>query len=78
MVDLTMCVNKNCPLRSKCYRYRAVPSAWQSFAKFEPKNKPFGGYGDKVLDCEHFWEIDGRVLRSVEDADNMYVPNEVQ
>lgn len=76
MPDITMCVNKQCPLRSKCYRYRAVPDGWQSFAKFEPSNKAFGGYGDTVLDCDYFWEIEGRVLLSTEEADGRYIPNE--
>lgn len=81
MVDLTMCMNKTCPLRSKCYRYRAVPSMWQSFAMYQPhtfvKNGVTGGAVFET-ECEYFWEIDGRVLRSVEEADNMYVPKEVQ
>lgn len=76
MPDITMCVNKQCPLRAKCYRYRAVPSTWQSYAKFEPEirqTKPVF-----VATCFEFWEIDGRVLRSVEEADNQYIPKEIK
>lgn len=50
MPDITLCCNYDCPLKSKCYRYRAVPDAyWQSFAMFgTKKDKP----------CEYFWQID--------------------
>ena len=59
MPDITMCCNYDCPLKTKCYRYRAIPDPyWQSFAFFQPENKPFGDYGDKVLECDHFWEVD--------------------
>ena len=61
MVDITMCCNSDCPLRGKCYRYLAKPDPyWQSFALFTPEDKPFGGYGDKVLECDHYWELDPR------------------
>ena len=26
MPDITMCINKECPLRMKCYRFTAVPT----------------------------------------------------
>lgn len=49
MPDITMCCNIDCPLKEKCYRYRAVPdSYWQSFAMYKPK--------DNV--CDYFWLID--------------------
>ena len=44
MPDITMCVNETCPLRERCYRFRATPSEMQSFTKFSPD-------GDK---CDHF------------------------
>lgn len=48
MPDVTMCENKKCPLRHKCYRFKAIPfEYWQSFANFEPKN-------DK--ECDYFWD----------------------
>lgn len=59
MPDITMCCNYDCPLKAKCYRYRAIPDPdRQSFCLFKPENKPFGGYGDKVLDCDYFWRVD--------------------
>ena len=74
MPDITMCINDFCPLRSKCYRYRAVPDDLrQSFSKFKPQDKPFGGYGDKVLECDYFWEIErGRMVIDAEDVDKRY------
>ena len=58
MPEITMCCNFNCPLREKCYRYRAVPSEYrQSFAlyrylvKLNDKNMP-------EYECDYFWQID--------------------
>lgn len=45
MAGITMCSNKDCPLRYRCYRAQAEPSCWQSYAMFHPK-------GDF---CEHFY-----------------------
>lgn len=36
MADITICVNKECPLSVSCYRHNAKPSEFQSVAKFEP------------------------------------------
>jgi len=36
MPDISMCKNKECPSREKCYRYMAIPSdIWQSYADFK-------------------------------------------
>jgi hypothetical protein len=35
MADVTMCTNGECPLKESCYRFRAVPSHWQSFSHFD-------------------------------------------
>ena len=59
MPDITMCCNFECPLKSKCYRYRAVPDTdRQSFALFKPQERMFGKYDDKIIDCEYFWQVD--------------------
>ncbi len=34
MADITMCQNYTCPSRDSCYRYKATPSMWQSYACF--------------------------------------------
>ena len=47
MPDITMCINGDCPLKEKCYRFRAKPSFRQSYSHF------FGG-----KDCGLYWEID--------------------
>lgn len=54
MPDITMCTNSDCPIRSACYRYRAIPDDWQSFAKFEPE--PRTGSPVMVITCFEFWE----------------------
>ena len=39
MSDITMCVNKMCPLKSNCYRYMAMPDEyWQSYTNFKYNN----------------------------------------
>ena len=49
MPDITMCENHTCPLRQKCYRYRAKADPyWQSFCKYKPN-------ADGT--CDYFWEI---------------------
>jgi hypothetical protein len=37
MPDISMCQNKECQNKEKCYRYKALPSTWQSYMKFDPK-----------------------------------------
>jgi len=50
MADITMCTGENCPLKEKCYRYRARPSEkWQSYFVEVPYNH------DKEK-CDEYWE----------------------
>ena len=46
MPDITMCDNRECSIRDRCYRAQAEPSDYQSWAVFEPTED----------DCEHFIE----------------------
>ena len=59
MPDITMCCNYDCPLREKCYRYRAVPDQyWQSFAWYEPLVKARLSYPAKYeTECDYYWEL---------------------
>ena len=34
MPDISMCSNTKCEKRYECYRYRAIPSYWQSSSPF--------------------------------------------
>jgi len=37
MPDISMCKNKSCLIKDKCYRYTAIPNPHrQSYANFEP------------------------------------------
>jgi len=45
MPDITLCINKECFMREKCYRFKAKPSLWQSFTHFVPAGKD---------DCIHY------------------------
>lgn len=64
MPDISMCLNKNCPLRMKCYRYTAIPDDWQSFCGFAP---------DQTGKCDYFWDNAGKrinpLLKEVADDD---------
>jgi hypothetical protein len=63
MPDITMCHGKDCPLKEKCYRHRAIPGKLQSFFV----NSPF-----KENECKYFWQIEkGELINAkVENANN--------
>jgi hypothetical protein len=49
MPDISMCLNKTCPLAKECYRFNAKPSEYsQAYADFKPKG----------LKCEYFMPIE--------------------
>ena len=48
MPGISMCANRECPIREKCYRAMAEPNWRQSWSAFEPN--PDGT-------CDHFMEI---------------------
>lgn len=79
MVDVTLCMNNHCPLRDKCYRYRAIPDKyWQSYSKFEPHKSTGwkGGY-----ECDYFWQIDwvkDRILPTADVDNNCYMNRKEQ
>lgn len=60
MVDLTMCCNYDCPLKAKCYRYRAVPDGdWQSFALYHYDTvAKLSNPAKYETTCEFYWEVD--------------------
>ena len=35
-MDITLCVNRECPLKDRCLRFRAMPDNHQHYARFEP------------------------------------------
>lgn len=74
MVDITMCCNFDCPLKSKCYRYRAVPDQdRQSFSLFKPSVNLTGSLPIEVI-CDYFLQLDEAVdrLLPTEVVDNRY------
>jgi len=48
MVDITMCTNCLCPKASSCYRVKAIPGQWQSWASFDYTVSVNG------IDCDHY------------------------
>jgi hypothetical protein len=68
MPDISMCRNRDCPMRVGCLRYLAIPNPdWQSFGDFKPKADGR---------CHFFVKSDGWVVREVEavDLDGEEVP----
>lgn len=48
MADITMCKEETCPLKMKCFRYRATPDPyWQAY--FVKEDEPIGE------DCDSKW-----------------------
>jgi hypothetical protein len=47
--DMTMCKNKSCEIKEKCYRWSAQPSKYQSYSHFERPS-------ENEL-CLHFIEV---------------------
>lgn len=60
MPDITMCANSDCKAKDMCYRYRAIPSDYQSIAFFNQDNRDL---------CRSFWMITTERVRPVVEAD---------
>ena len=51
MPDIAMCLNSECPLKEKCYRFTATPDKyWQAYSDFEPYTLP----NKKQVTCDAF------------------------
>ena len=60
MPDITMCANKDCLVRELCYRYRAMPSDYQSISLFTPDSNGL---------CRWFWQVTNERVRPLVEAD---------
>jgi hypothetical protein len=49
MPDISMCSNHSCPSKEDCFRYKATPGRYQSYADFAPPK------GEKK--CDYFMEV---------------------
>ena len=49
MPDITMCEGEDCPIKHKCYRFRAKSSEWQSYFVRPPYS---------MDGCKYFWRIE--------------------
>lgn len=71
MPDITMCDGSGCPKRRCCYRYRAVPSMYQSWFATAPWD------GER---CIEYWPLeDGYPIREpkiFESDEGTGVPND--
>ncbi len=62
MCDITMCLGKECPLRDKCFRYRAFPDGLQSYFITSPYENG---------ECDRFVPFDWRCkVRSIDEVIN--------
>ena len=65
-MDLCLCTNKTCLLRSDCYRYRAIPDPYlQNYGSFE--------YDKENNKCSYQLPMSrwvGREVRTTEEADD--------
>jgi hypothetical protein len=49
MPDISMCTNKDCPLKETCYRFKAIPDKYrQSYGGFAPDDKG---------ECKYYWPL---------------------
>lgn len=51
MADIAMCSGKDCPIKMKCYRYKAKKGFWQFYYTEIP-------YDFKKKDCKKFLNIE--------------------
>lgn len=60
MADITMCNNKTCDNREKCYRFTATPNEWrQSYFYKDPEPTiSVNSLDGETFDCEHFYPND--------------------
>lgn len=49
MADISMCKDNTCPSRKTCFRFIAKPSEYQSYMKFDRKEK---------AKCNSYWAIE--------------------
>ena len=50
MPDIAMCLNKECPVREKCYRAMAEPNFHQNYIDFQPRRNGCGSFVELVND----------------------------
>lgn len=48
MADITMCTCNGCPVKDECYRTRAKPDPYQSYANFEYECNEENGFADFI------------------------------
>ena len=62
--DITACKGIDCPInkRNKCYRFRIIPSEYQSYFIDTP-------YDGGTKSCEYFWRIKGPTITKLKRKD---------
>lgn len=55
MPDIAMCSNHICPSKETCYRFKATPGYYQSYAKFTVNEGE-----DK---CDHYWKLESNTTK---------------
>lgn len=63
--DITMCPGGRCPLRARCYRFRAVPAARQDGFVDAP-------YDPRTGRCDAFWDVTSLAPTEAQVRDRAY------
>lgn len=63
MADISMCENQQCPSKEQCYRFKAIPSTYQSYANFTPEKGE-----DKCEYFEQIYETKENKISTLEDS----------
>ena len=59
MADVAMCQDRSCPMRARCYRYRAIPH------KFQQSYSEFMWTRDDAFDCNGYWDCSEYVEKNL-------------
>lgn len=61
MPDITMCRNEDCPLKERCYRFKAKPSPYgQSYTNFKFETSP---ESPVEATCHWFWRLENEYIK---------------
>jgi len=61
MADITLCKDKTCPHKERCYRFNAEPSLYQAYFINSPRK------GDK---CFYYWGENAKEIWNEDSSNN--------
>lgn len=59
VMDITICMDKECPVRETCYRFKAKPSEYQSYFSESPRLDERESESKGLIEgsCSYYWKI---------------------